>query len=80
VNRRYPSLPEYRPHPGCPHPVHYHTSTGCLAYNCRCVTTRRALGGRMPVWEAADWMVRIIGWLWLLEHVWQFLTWVAGGG
>lgn len=78
--RRYLSIPEYRTHDGCTHPVHAHNQRGCLVHGCRCLTPRRDLAGRSGLREGVDWLLRAIGALWLLGHTWDLLRWFLGGG
>lgn len=72
--RRYLTTPEYRVHAGCTHPVHDHGGRGCLTYRCPCATPRRLLAEPSGARQVVDWTLRTIGALWLLVHVYDFVT------
>jgi len=74
--QRYTSIPEYRAHRGCTHPVHDHGGHGCKTWSCNCNAPRSQLAGPAGARRAADVVLRLIGALWLLHILWVLILWV----
>jgi hypothetical protein len=77
---RFLTIPEYRRHTGCAHPVHDHSVRGCLTYRCPCTTPRYRLAEPSGLRRTADWLLRAVGALWLLSHAWDVVAWLLRGG
>jgi hypothetical protein len=78
-NGRWYTGQQYVGHSGCKHPVREHKFGGCARPGCTCRAARHHLVAR-PNWvRFGDWVLRIVGAIWLGLHLTDVVLWIAHG-